>query len=203
MLHAPGCPSTVFGTVDPRTPEIGLFAGGADLHVYRDGGWRVLHDLPLYSGPVVLGCLHTYSPFSAIAFVPLERIPGAYVDNIWMVVNLGVLAGCILLCWRILGYRITPHLVPVTFLMTLTCTFLEPLRTTLFYGQINLVLRRRRTVPVSTAVADRVRAAEHLRARVRPGPRRGDADGHPARADFCEASRSHRRAQRHRQDDLR
>ncbi|BAH51020.1 glycosyltransferase 87 family protein [Rhodococcus opacus] len=130
----------VLGTVDPRTPEIGLLAGGADLHVYRDGGWRVLHGMPLYSGPVVLGLLYTYTPFSAIAFVPLERIPGAYVDNIWMVANLGVLAGCILLCWRILGYRTTPHLVLVTFLMTAACTFLEPVRTTLFYGQINLAL---------------------------------------------------------------
>ncbi|TQC50861.1 DUF2029 domain-containing protein [Rhodococcus sp. WS4] len=130
----------VLGTVDPWTPKIGLFAGGADLHVYRDGGWRVLHGMPLYSGPVVLGLLYTYTPFSALAFVPLERIPGAYVDGLWMAFNLGVLAGCILLCWRILGYRITPYLVLVTLLTTVTCTFVEPVRTTLFYGQINLVL---------------------------------------------------------------
>ncbi|SEC96263.1 glycosyltransferase 87 family protein [Rhodococcus koreensis] len=130
----------VLGTVDPWTPKIGLFTGGADLHVYRDGGWRVLHGLPLYSGPVALGLLYTYTPFSAIVFVPLERIPGAYVDNLWMAFNLGVLAGCILLCWRILGYRITPHLLLVTALTTVTCTFVEPVRTTLFYGQVNLVL---------------------------------------------------------------
>ncbi|QYB07271.1 DUF2029 domain-containing protein [Rhodococcus sp. USK10] len=130
----------LLGTVDPWTPKVGLFAGGADLHVYRDGGWRVLHGLPLYSGPVALGLLYTYTPFSAIAFVPLERIPGAYVDNLWMAFNLGVLAGCILLCWRILGYRITPYLLLVTALTTVTCTFVEPVRTTLFYGQVNLVL---------------------------------------------------------------
>ncbi|WAM12199.1 glycosyltransferase 87 family protein [Rhodococcus sp. JS3073] len=132
--------AAVLGTVDPWLPKIGLFAGGADLHVYRDGGWRVLHGLPLYGGPVVLGLLYTYTPFSALAFVLLERIPGAFVDDLWMVVNLGVLAGCILLCWRILGYRITPYLLLVTALTTVTCTFVEPVRTTLFYGQINLVL---------------------------------------------------------------
>ncbi|OUS96503.1 glycosyltransferase 87 family protein [Rhodococcus sp. NCIMB 12038] len=130
----------LLGTVDPWTPKVGLFAGGADLHVYRDGGWRVLHGLPLYSGPVALGLLYTYTPFSAIAFVPLERIPGAYVDNLWMAFNLGVLACCVLLCWRILGYRITPHLLAVAALTAVTCTFVEPVRTTLFYGQINLVL---------------------------------------------------------------
>ncbi len=140
VVSATVAAALVLGPIDPWTPDIGLFAGGADLHVYRDGGWRVQHDLPLYGGPVVLGLLYTYTPFSALAFVPLERIPGAYVDNLWMALNLFVLAACIVLCCRILGYRITPYLLLVTALATLTCTFLEPVRTTLFYGQINLVL---------------------------------------------------------------
>jgi len=140
VVSATVAAALVLGPIDPWTPDIGLFAGGADLHVYRDGGWRVQHDLPLYGGPVVLGLLYTYTPFSALAFVPLERIPGAYVDNLWMAMNLFVLAAFIVLCCRILGYRITPYLLLVTALATLTCTFLEPVRTTLFYGQINLVL---------------------------------------------------------------
>jgi hypothetical protein len=43
-------------------------------------------------------------------------------------------------CRRILGYRTTPYLLLVTALTTVTCTFVEPVRTTLFHGQINLVL---------------------------------------------------------------
>ncbi|MCQ4121841.1 glycosyltransferase 87 family protein [Rhodococcus tibetensis] len=140
VVSATVAAALVLGPVDPWTPDIGLFAGGADLHVYRDGGWRVQHDLPLYGGPVVLGLHYTYTPFSALVFIPVERIPGAYVDNLWMALNLCVLAACILLCWRVLGYRITPYLLLVTALATINCTLVEPVRTTLFYGQINLVL---------------------------------------------------------------
>ena len=130
----------VLTTIDPWFQNIGIFAGSADLHVYRDAGFRVQHDLPLYGGPVLLGHLYTYTPFSALVFVPAAKIPAAWVDNIVMATNICLLVAAIVLCWRMLGYRLTPKLVGASALLALCFTFLEPIRTTLFYGQVNIGL---------------------------------------------------------------
>lgn len=130
----------VFTTVDPWLNRAGILAGGADVHIYRDGALRVLHHIPLYADPTLFGLWYTYTPFSTIVFIPIERIPEPALNNVWLAINLGVLLACVLLCWRTLGYRLSPRLVTAGALLTLTCTFLEPVRTTLFYGQINLVL---------------------------------------------------------------
>ncbi|MFE7796699.1 glycosyltransferase 87 family protein [Nocardia sp. NPDC057440] len=130
----------VFATVDPWLERAGILAGGLDVHVYRDGAWRILHRLPLYDEPTMFGLLYTYTPFSTIAFIPVYLVPWAYVTNTWLVVNLGVLFANVLMAWRILGYRLDARLAGVSALLALTCVFIEPVRTTLYYGQINLVL---------------------------------------------------------------
>nr|WP_232541550.1 glycosyltransferase 87 family protein [Nocardia bovistercoris] len=130
----------LFTTVDPWLDKSGILVGGLDVHVYRDGAWRILHDRPLYTEPTFYGLLYTYTPFSALAFLPIERVPWSAVTDTWLAVNVAVLFGCVLMSWRILGYRRTRSLVGVSVLLTLTCLFLEPVRTTLYYGQINLVL---------------------------------------------------------------
>ncbi|MFD0360612.1 glycosyltransferase 87 family protein [Nocardia sp. GCM10030253] len=130
----------VFTTVDPWLDRAGILAGGLDVHVYRDGAYRILHGLPLYTEPTVAGLLYTYTPFSTIAFIPIDMVPWTYVTNTWLVVNLGVLFANVLMAWRILGYRLSARLVSISALLALTCVFIEPVRTTLYYGQINLVL---------------------------------------------------------------
>ena len=130
----------VFTTVRPWMPTIGIFAGGADLDVYRDGARHVMEDLPLYTEPVIHGLLYTYTPFSTLMFIPFGLLPGGIDKYIWMGANVLLLVAIVALCWRMLGYRITPYLVGVSALLAVACTFLEPVRTTLFYGQINLVL---------------------------------------------------------------
>ena len=127
-------------TVDPRLDGAGILAGGADLHVYRDGAFRVTHGYPLYTETVLFGLLYTYTPFSTLAFIPIELIPWGAVNHVWMALNLTALLGCVLLSWKMLGYRATPRLVTLSVLLTGACTFLEPVRTTLFYGQINVIL---------------------------------------------------------------
>ncbi|MEV6064793.1 glycosyltransferase 87 family protein [Nocardia asteroides] len=130
----------LFTTMDPWLDKGGILVGGLDVHIYRDGGWRVLHDRALYVEPTHYGLLYTYTPFSALAFLPLNLIPWAHVTTTWMVLNLLVLFTCVLQSWRMLGYRVTPRLAVVSALITLACTFAEPVRTTLYYGQINLWL---------------------------------------------------------------
>jgi alpha-1,2-mannosyltransferase len=128
-------------TVPPRMPNVGLFRGGDDLAVYRDAGRHVVAHIPLYTDRLFHDHLYTYTPFSALTFVPFGVLPGDGLDTyIWMAANVVVLVGIIAQCWRMLGYRITPNLVGVSTLLALVCTFLEPVRTTLYFGQINLVL---------------------------------------------------------------
>lgn len=130
----------VVTTVRPWMPEIGLFAGGADLDVYRDGARHVMEDLPLYTQPVIHGLLYTYTPFSTLAFIPFGLLPTGYDKYIWMGANLILLVGIVVLCRKMLGERISAPVVGTSALLAVACTFLEPVRTTLFYGQINLVL---------------------------------------------------------------
>lgn len=130
----------LFATVDPWLDKSGILVGGLDVHVYRDGAWRILHGRPLYTEPTFYGLLYTYTPFSALAFLPIERVPWAAVTDTWLAVNMVVLLGCVLLSWRILGYRIGRRLFGLSVLLTATCVFIEPVRTTLYYGQINLLL---------------------------------------------------------------
>lgn len=151
-------------TIGPRA-DWGLFNGGVDLDVYRRGAWQILSGLPLYDGPVDKGELfYTYTPFSAILFTPLELLPAEPDRHYLLAVNMAVLTAIVVQCWRLLGYRVDRRLVGISLLMALGCVFLEPVRTTLFFGQINLILMclvlsdvlgagRRRLAGVGTGLA--------------------------------------------------
>lgn len=130
----------IFLTVDPWLDEVGFLAGGFDVHVYRDGAWKIYNGHPLYTETTHRGLSYTYTPFSTLIFLPILAIPWAAVTNTWLALNICVLFACVLLCWRVLGYRLTWRLAAISVLLTATCMFLEPVRTTLYYGQINLVL---------------------------------------------------------------
>lgn len=127
-------------SVDPRLKNVGLLNGGADLHIYREGAYRIMHGMPLYTVHLTLDLLYTYTPFSTLLFIPLEFTSARYVNDVWMACNLAALYVCIVLCWRLLGYRITPYLRMISALLVIATTFLEPVRTTLFFGQINIML---------------------------------------------------------------
>lgn len=127
--------------VTPWQPNIGLFVGRADYYVYHDAGYRVLKDMPLYARPLGGGpLLYTYPPFSALAFVAFTWLPHHADMFIWLAINVVLLIAIVMLCFRILGHRITWYLASISTLLALACGFLEPVRTTLFFGQINLLL---------------------------------------------------------------
>lgn len=130
----------LFVTMDPRTPATGLFTGGLDLDVYRDGAWRAVAGLPLYTEPVIHGLLYTYTPFSTLTFIPFGLLPTGIDEHLWLGTNLVLLTAVVLQCWRLLGYRLGHDLVAVSVAIAAGAAFLEPVRTTLFFGQINLVL---------------------------------------------------------------
>lgn len=122
-------------------PNIGLLVGAADYYVYRDGGRHLLDGLPLYTQTLGGGpLLYTYPPFSTLIFVPLAWLPNPAGKHIWLGINVALLFWSVMLCFRILGYKITPYLGGISALLALACAFLEPVRTTLFFGQVNLLL---------------------------------------------------------------
>lgn len=127
-------------TVDPWLDPAGFLVGGLDAHVYRDGALRILHHRPLYTEPTLRDLLYTYTPFSTIVFLPIVLVPWAYVTNVWLAANLLVLFACVRLSFRMLGYRSDTRLTVISALLAINCVFLEPVRTTLYYGQINLWL---------------------------------------------------------------
>lgn len=122
------------------TRNIGLLVGGADYYIYRDSGDHVLKDVPLYTKPFFAGLQYTYTPFSALVFVALDWLPYPAGLYIWLGINVVLLIACVMVCFRILGYRLTPYLAGISALLALACAFLEPVRSTLFFGQVNLLL---------------------------------------------------------------
>ncbi|MEV6772249.1 glycosyltransferase 87 family protein [Nocardia sp. NPDC051030] len=130
----------LFSTVDPWLDKAGFLVGGLDAHVYRDGASRILHHRPLYTEPTIRELLYTYTPFSTLVFIPSVLVPWSYVTDVWLFANLLVLFTCVRLSWRMLGYRASTRLNVISALLALSCVFLEPVRTTLYYGQINLML---------------------------------------------------------------
>jgi alpha-1,2-mannosyltransferase len=127
-------------TVPLRMPRAGLLAGGDDFDAYRDGVQHVMAHLPLYTEPLIHQHLYTYPPFSTLMFFPFALLPFGADTYIWLAANLVVLVAVVALCWRMLGYRITPYLVCISALLAIACAFLEPVRGTLLHGQINLVV---------------------------------------------------------------
>ncbi len=117
-----------------------------DLAVYVDGA-RHLTDGTLYdffSQPLDLP--FTYPPFSAIIFSPMTWLPWTLLRVIWQVASFGALALMVYCTLRFLG-RAGPraphplqHVRGIVVTTTALGLWLEPVRTTFNYGQINLFL---------------------------------------------------------------
>lgn len=117
-----------------------------DLKVYVEGAEH-LTDGTLYlftSAPFDLP--FTYPPFSAVLFTPFAWMPWVLARVIWQVASLAALAGMIHLTLVLLGRAGRRAAAPlagarqVVVLGTAACLWIEPVRTTFNYGQINLFL---------------------------------------------------------------
>jgi alpha-1,2-mannosyltransferase len=109
-----------------------------DLRVYRAGGRALLDGAPLYDGFVFWVLHFTYPPFAAVVFTPLALIPAGLAKIAFSVVNVAALVGVIWLSLRALGdprRRLT-----ATLALTGGLFWLEPVRSTVTIGQVNLLL---------------------------------------------------------------
>ncbi|UAK38925.1 glycosyltransferase 87 family protein [Gordonia bronchialis] len=121
-------------------PFYGLFQNGTDLRVYQAGGRVVLDGIPLYRHSVLWGLDFTYPPFAALIMTPLALVATGTAMAIWWSVTFAALFAAIMLSFRSLGYRVDARLLVLSALAAVAATSLEPVRTTIWLGQINIIL---------------------------------------------------------------
>ena len=133
---------------DERTPWWGISGNLLDINVYRWGGHAVLNGIPLYegllsgddSGRYYAPMPFTYPPFSGLLFTPLTQVTPRLMEAGWAVLTLGLLYLAVRMCFRALGYRSDHVTAQVALCLAVISLSLEPVRTTLWLGQINVLL---------------------------------------------------------------
>jgi alpha-1,2-mannosyltransferase len=120
--------------------------GMVDLRVYVDSAAH-LADGTLYtylSGPLDLP--FTYPPFGALIFGAIAPIPWAVLRGIWQAASIAALGVIVHASLRLLGragrgaVRPLPDMTAAVLVISAVALWLEPVRTTLNYGQVNLFL---------------------------------------------------------------
>lgn len=137
----------LFVWVPWNAPYYGLFDNGIDLEVYRAGGRMVRWGLPVYGDPV---CMHggtqcgdlafTYPPFSALLFTIVSFAGKTAMFGMWTVATLACVYWVILRTFRSLGTAVDLRLHAATAALVVLSLFLEPVRNTVWFGQINVFL---------------------------------------------------------------
>lgn len=119
-----------------------------DLWVYRDGSSALLtgrlYAWHLTQLPHQTALPFTYPPFAALVLLPLSYLPWAVVRWGWQIISVVCLWWLVQLSLRLVAPNDNTTAQDVwrrrTMLWTALALWLEPVRTTLNYGQINLVL---------------------------------------------------------------
>jgi alpha-1,2-mannosyltransferase len=117
-------------------------ANFVDLHVYVGGAEALnnpgsLYDYVYAEQTPDFPLPFTYPPFAAVLFYPLSLVPFGVLAFCWQVGIIAALYGVVRLSQRLLG---TSGDRRVAMLWTAVGIWLEPLRSTFDYGQVNVVL---------------------------------------------------------------
>ena len=112
-----------------------------DMVVYRDEGNAVRHGHDLYAMLVPRwGLYATYPPFAALLFMPTTFLPVPVLRAVVTCANLALLGTLAGLSFRLVGWP-KRQLRPLGVVLAVcTGVWLEPVYTTLRYGQINLFI---------------------------------------------------------------
>ncbi|MFC9996688.1 mannosyltransferase [Nocardia sp. NPDC127526] len=118
-----------------------------DLHVYVDGaanlGTGHLYDYTDASKTPDFPLPFTYPPFAALVFYPLHFLPFSLVAIAWLLLTVAALFGVVWLSLELMLGKDAlrePKWRTVAVWWTAVGTWLEPMRTTLDYGQVNVFL---------------------------------------------------------------
>jgi len=140
-------PVLLVASVAARLAWTYLVPNGAnfvDLHVYLGGAAALDHPGTLYSYVYAdqtpdFPLPFTYPPFAALVFYPLRLLPFGLVALCWQLGILAALYGVVRLSQRLLGVAAgRGHRTAM--LWTAVAIWMEPLRSTFDYGQVNVIL---------------------------------------------------------------
>jgi len=140
-------PALLIASVAARLAWTYLAPNGAnfvDLHVYLGGAAAVDHPGTLYSYAYAdqtpdFPLPFTYPPFAAVVFYPLHLLPFGLVAFLWQVATMAALYGAIRVSQRLMGVPAgAGHRVAMVW--TAISIWIEPLRSTFDYGQVNVLL---------------------------------------------------------------
>jgi alpha-1,2-mannosyltransferase len=146
LLRA-AAPALLIVSVAARLAWTYLVPNGAnfvDLHVYLGGAAAIDHPGTLYSYAYAdqtpdFPLPFTYPPFAAVVFYPLHLLPFGLVAFLWQVATIAALYGAVRISQRLMGVPAgAGHRVAM--LWTAITIWIEPLRSTFDYGQINVLL---------------------------------------------------------------
>ncbi|WP_082690460.1 mannosyltransferase [Mycobacterium sp. M26] len=117
-------------------------ANFVDLHVYIGGAAALDQPGTLYSYVYAdqtpdFPLPFTYPPFAALLFYPLHLLPFGLVAFCWQIGIIAALYGVVRVSQRLLGIADGQ---PAAMLWTAVAIWIEPLRSTFDYGQVNVIL---------------------------------------------------------------
>jgi alpha-1,2-mannosyltransferase len=120
-------------------------ANFVDLHVYIGGGAAIDHPGTLYSYVYAdqtpdFPLPFTYPPFAAVVFYPLHLLPFGVVAFLWHIGTIAALYAAVRVSQRLLGVADGPTGRRAAMAWTAVTIWIEPLRSTFNYGQINVLL---------------------------------------------------------------
>ena len=120
-------------------------ANFVDLHVYVGGAATLgtqyrLYDYVYADQTPDFPLPFTYPPFAAIVFYPLHWLPFGLVEVAWQFGTIAALYGVVRLSQRLAGGSDRPGDRAVGMAWTAVGIWMEPMRSTLDYGQINVIL---------------------------------------------------------------
>ncbi|MFZ2510399.1 MAG: glycosyltransferase 87 family protein [Gordonia sp. (in: high G+C Gram-positive bacteria)] len=121
-------------------PFWGIFDYQLDLDVYRAGAQAVLDGENLYRVKLLGQMDFTYAPISIPFFIPFALLPAATAHGLWTIGIFTALYGVIMLGFRSLGHTTTWQLRLIAIFLVVISTLIEPIRTTIWFGQINIFL---------------------------------------------------------------
>ncbi|MGC4936104.1 glycosyltransferase 87 family protein [Gordonia sp. DT30] len=123
-----------------RTPFWGLFDYQLDLDVYRGGALTVWDGGSLYDAKLLGQMDYTYAPVSVLVLMPFAWMSFEAARIVWSVGIIIALYLVIMLSFRALGRRASWPLRCLAIALVAVVMLLEPVRTTIWYGQINVFL---------------------------------------------------------------
>jgi alpha-1,2-mannosyltransferase len=115
-----------------------------DLAAYQVAAERVVEGTSVYDSPLfgsTRGVFEfVYTPFSALLFTPLAALYGNAFTIVGTVVNIVLMLATVLVCTARLGYRRDLRLLLFSVSVTSILLWCEPIRETVAFGQINILL---------------------------------------------------------------